>query len=206
MDRLSFHDFDSLSVVPRELGNRAVRCPDCGYRLTIQELNRSLDDYGFSCSCQALTPRGGWTDVFCMNIDVIHSNAPLLRVTPKYWWHITYRQEWTPPDNFYVHVGTPETVKWLRANYAGGHGALHLYRVALNPEVDVNPLIAHDYNDWPSYSTERERYTAVKYLNAVEQPGSISLLTAFGNLTDVKKVATFRGSKANMITDYREGR
>ena len=190
----------SLNVVPPGFGKRAVRCPDCGYRLSVRQINRSLEDYGFECSCQRV-----WTDTFCMDVEVLADHAPLLELTPKYWWHITYRQHWEPPSNFYVHVGMPETVKWLRANYAAGHGQLYLYRVALRPDVKVHPGIALDDNMWPTY-VEEESYTAAKYLNMVEQPGSISLLTAFGNLTDVCRVATFRGSKDNMTIDYRERR
>ena len=75
--------------------------------------------------------------------------------------------------------------------------------MALHPKVSVDPRLAIDNNSWPSKSTETVTPTAYKYLNAIEVPGSISLLVPFGGLTDIVKVSSFRGATQNTKHDYR---
>ena len=198
MDRLGLKFYPGpLKVAADNTPN--VRCPECGDRLTWQGIGFMLTDYGAMCL------NGHWFDAMKSNVEVLPSNAYLLERTPRYWWHVTYRQPWTPPNHTYVHIGTPETVRWLRANYNCGKTPLFTYRVELKSDTKIHAGFAEDENRWPIIAdTPEEKRTAIRYLNRVEKPGTISLLVPFGCLTNVTWVDTFKGAAKNSRIDYRD--
>ena len=213
-----FHDtrepiLTNPGIAAEEDGFRTVHCPDCGYQLTLREISKSMRDYGYQClHCPKVYDEwvkkdvAPWNDVFDMKLKVLHAHRNLLNITPRYWWHVTSKLDWAPPNDAYVHVGMPETVRWLRANYQGRSKTpfpLYVYRVALKPSMDVEPWIEADFNRWPTYTTA-ERYVANKYVNAVEVAGSVSLLVPFGGLTEITRVSRIVNTKQNMTTDYRD--
>ena len=196
MDRLNFYS-KPPKVSPEGVPN--VKCPDCHASLSWRGIGQMLSDYGATC------PNGHYFDAMISDVEILPSNAYLLNLTPKYWWHVTYRAPWEPPNHTYVHIGTPETVKWLRANYNCGKTPLYVYRMELKRSTEIHPKFAEDDNYWPIIADDAiEKNTAIKYINRVEKPGTISLLVPFGCLTNIVRVDNFRGAAKNSRFDYRD--
>jgi len=179
-----------------------VTCNNCGHRLSWKKIKEMVKDYGTRCTwCDT------FLDCFSANIEVRADNAYLLYETPRYWWHVTERDDWLKNVTLlgmFVHVGTPQTVRTYHdiivqnADWKTVLDAipfvsprLHLYRVELAKDAVVDPQIAIDSNYWPHLLGDDDENHAYKYVNSVEVPGSISLLVPYKDLTNITEVITF---------------
>lgn len=169
---------DETQLVISKHSNAVLVCGACQYPATPKRQRGLVLHCArwlcYNCGYPHTDTLGG-----SLSIQVRRDNAPFLTDTPRVWWHGTILNPWEPPENRYVHIGTKYAAKQITRDNV----TRFLYRVQLKEHVRYAPGFYADENCWPIVTSHTpDHYTAYRYINRVESPGSVSVLVPFGAL------------------------
>lgn len=165
-----------------------VCCPGCSHFLSSSEYKRvrsNLDDI-FCPDC------GQQWYATAMMISLAHGQESYLDdnfARSSYWYHATYHENWLDsleenPNGVMVHVGSLEAAQdraiWRNKARFDAPDYVFIYKLALDKDtVFSNELFGdHKINTLPAspgFVSRRYKSHALRYTNAIEHLGSISL-------------------------------
>lgn len=187
------------------LSNLLCSTQGCGRRLSLGQEDALLSQRFTSCvACGTTYWSPSETRVLidpsCRKFSLPHKQIPSDIFTSS-WFHFTIPSlsserphDWLPRvqrARAWVHIGTRissirlSTDRSLERSAAiRNHNPLELYSLTLDSKSHVHPHIFEDHNEWPSSLDDRhinniqipDHIQVVRYVNAFEVPGQISLL------------------------------
>ncbi len=187
-------------------GKSGWYCLSCNYSLTKEEAEKV--DHGLD-KCPSCSDR---LDGDLMGVNLLKESIQFFDpkvVKQQSWFHATAREDWLPSlqnmeDAPLTHLGTLEAARTrgrdLREDKHRQYDSdWYLYEVKLVPEAYIeNNVYQDDNQEFPYYTSDLEsnRYGngVIRYVNAYEDPGSVSLIT------DPQKLVLVKATKVSSDT------
>lgn len=191
-----------------------LKCPSCGTRFPFSDelvlLNPSLALFNNGVTCESC-------GFICYGplecgIDVA---SDCLDLTGPAWRKACYERDWfhytTDPDwlshvrkaDIWVHAGTEASALALakyRHYEADNCDIRYVFRLRISGRTRISPHVTFDRNDWPEYLQDKyvndihmNDRNMIRYVNAFESPGQVSILIdpAMLRVTECWKINRF---------------
>lgn len=173
---------DADDVVPFH----GVHCRECNEPIGATTAAAGLDWAAIECS---VCGESSYMDSWGVRVTENHSTYPALdadNIPEMTWYHSTVNENWgsalVENGGFYTHVGSEQAAmdRQLSANKVIRHKGFWVYELGVKKGVSISPEVAEDEND--DYNadynptTDPRAHQVERYINNIEDPGSISLV------------------------------
>lgn len=181
-----------MTYAPVEMsdGTFAFKCPKCEKTFSDEDTDEILGAIRVTCACGHVMRFA--SDAWVIPYDkhgVLSDPANISRTT---WFHVSKSSTWDETQNSVIHVGTRQSAIDRARDMVMGNehdGDLYLYEVTVNPLATVSPVVFPDMVELWDDVTEYCTGHVTRYVNAYEDPGSISLIVN-SRIATMHQVAT----------------